>query len=65
MNAKKLSLNRETLRVLRSDEADQAAGGLNFVTLFCRTLVCPNPTLTTITATRVTCVCGDPSPHPD
>lgn len=63
MTVKKLSLNRETLRVLRSDEADLAAGGLNLVTLFCRTLVCPIPTLTTIT--RVTFACGDPSPHPD
>ena len=63
MPVKKLSLNRETLRVLRSDEVDQAAGAITFVTLFCRTLLCPNPTLTTIT--RFTYVCGDPSPHPD
>lgn len=63
MTSKKLSLNRETLRVLRSDEVDQAAGGLNFVTLFCRTVICPIPTTTIIT--RVTFACGDPSPHPD
>lgn len=63
MTVQKLSLNKESLRVLQSDELDRAAGGVILVTQLCKTLLCPIPT-TTLT-TRFTFVCADPSPHPD